>query len=117
MFESAGRKFMSLKGGPDFTFNPSISFRKLLDGGTGLIPLDKYGWSTKYGWLQGRFGKTFLWQWILFLLNINGYKIVITCLRFIPVHLFFYYIYMIINSCNFLLNIKIINRGNKYKYL
>jgi predicted 3-demethylubiquinone-9 3-methyltransferase (glyoxalase superfamily) len=73
-FESAGQKFMCLNGGPEFTFNPSVSFfvvcdnedeidsawKKLLDGGSVLMPLDKYAWSTKYGWIQDRFGVT--WQ-------------------------------------------------------
>jgi predicted 3-demethylubiquinone-9 3-methyltransferase (glyoxalase superfamily) len=73
-FESAGQKFMCLNGGPEFTINPSISFfvvcetseeiekvwNTLLEGGSVLMPLDKYEWSTKYGWLQDRFGVS--WQ-------------------------------------------------------
>ena len=73
-FESAGQKFMCLNGGPEFTFNPSVSFyvlcetekeiektwKSLLDGGSELMPLDKYEWSPKYGWLQDRFGIS--WQ-------------------------------------------------------
>jgi predicted 3-demethylubiquinone-9 3-methyltransferase (glyoxalase superfamily) len=73
-FESAGQKFMCLNGGPDFKINPSISFfvlcetvseidkawKYLLDGGSVLMPLDKYVWSEKYGWLQDRFGVN--WQ-------------------------------------------------------
>lgn len=73
-FESAGQQFMCLNGGPQFTFNPSISFyvvfeneneidvvwEKLLDGGQVLMPYDKYDWSEKYGWLQDKFGVT--WQ-------------------------------------------------------
>jgi predicted 3-demethylubiquinone-9 3-methyltransferase (glyoxalase superfamily) len=74
IFESAGQKFMLLNGGPEFKFNPSISFfvvcsneeeidtawKKLLDGGSVLMPLDKYTWSTRYGWVQDRFGLN--WQ-------------------------------------------------------
>jgi len=73
-FESSGQRFMCLNGGPQFTFNPSISFfvvcetevemdnawKSLLKGGSVLMPLDKYEWSAKYGWLQDRFGVN--WQ-------------------------------------------------------
>jgi len=73
-FESAGQKFMCLNGGPQYTFNPSISFfvlceteeevdkawKNLLEGGSVLMPLDKYDWSAKYGWVQDRFGLS--WQ-------------------------------------------------------
>jgi len=73
-FESAGQKFMLLNGGPHFKLNPSISFfvvfeaieevdktwEKLLNGGSVLMPLDKYEWSEKYGWVQDKFGVN--WQ-------------------------------------------------------
>jgi len=73
-FESTGQKFMCLNGGPQFNFNPSISFfvvceteaeidkawKRLWEGGSALMPLDKYEWSAKYGWLQDRFGVN--WQ-------------------------------------------------------
>jgi len=73
-FESAGQKFMLLNGGPHFKLNPSISFfvvfeaieevdktwEKLLNGGSVLMPLDKYEWSEKYGWIQDKFGVN--WQ-------------------------------------------------------
>ncbi|MGB8356999.1 MAG: VOC family protein [Bacteroidales bacterium] len=72
--EFAGQKFMCLNGGPEFTINPSVSFyiaceteaetdrlwKVLLEGGSVLMPLDKYDWSRKYGWLQDRFGVN--WQ-------------------------------------------------------
>lgn len=74
VFESSGQKFMCLNGGPEFTFNPSISFyilceteqeidriwKKLIEGGSELMPLDKYTWSKKYVWLQDKFGVN--WQ-------------------------------------------------------
>ena len=73
-FESAGQKFMCLNGGPAFQFNPSVSFfvlfetneeiskawNALIDGGSVLMPLDKYDWSEKYGWVQDKFGVN--WQ-------------------------------------------------------
>lgn len=69
-FESSGQKFMCLNGGPKFTPNPTTSFfvvcetekevddawKKLLQGGSELMPLDKYDWSEKYGWVQDKFG-------------------------------------------------------------
>lgn len=57
-----------------FTFTPSISlfveceneaeldeaFKKLSTGGLVLMPLDNYGFSKKFGWLNDRFGVS--WQ-------------------------------------------------------
>jgi len=74
MIEASQFKIMLLNGGPEFTFNPSVSFyticeteeeldglwKKLLEGGSVMMPLDKYPWSCKYGWLQDRFGVS--WQ-------------------------------------------------------
>lgn len=74
IFSSAGQKFMCLNGGPQFKSNPSISFfvvcdseteldnawRTLLEGGSVLMPLDRYEWSEKYGWVQDKFGVS--WQ-------------------------------------------------------
>jgi len=73
-FESAGQRFMCLNGGPHFAINPSVSFyvvcetknevdsawEKLLDGGNALMPIDKYDWSERYGWVQDKFGVS--WQ-------------------------------------------------------
>ena len=73
-FSLGGQKFVALNGGPRFKFNPSISFfvvceteaeidaawQKLSEGGSVLMPLDKYPWSEKYGWLQDRYGLS--WQ-------------------------------------------------------
>ncbi len=78
-FELEGSEFMALNGGPEFKINPSISvfvlcesveetntlWQKLIEGGKALIPIDKYDWSERYGWLQDRFGLT--WQ-----ISLNG---------------------------------------------
>jgi len=74
MLELSGQEFMFLNGGPQYTINPSISFyvvceeleevellwKKLMEGGTALMPLDGYAWSQKYGWVQDRYGVN--WQ-------------------------------------------------------
>jgi len=73
-FEIAGQRFTALNGGPMFTLYPSISFfvfvdtpaeadrlfSALADGGTALMPIDRYPWSERYGWVQDRFGVS--WQ-------------------------------------------------------
>lgn len=73
-FTLGGQRFSALNGGPRFRFNPSVSifvvcetetetdavWSRLIDGGTALMPLDRYDWSDKYGWVQDRFGLT--WQ-------------------------------------------------------
>jgi predicted 3-demethylubiquinone-9 3-methyltransferase (glyoxalase superfamily) len=73
-FNIFGKKFMGLNGGPMFKINPSISmfvlletidetnaaWEKLLDGGKVLMPIDKYFWSERYGWVQDKYGMT--WQ-------------------------------------------------------
>jgi predicted 3-demethylubiquinone-9 3-methyltransferase (glyoxalase superfamily) len=73
-FELSGQKFMGLNGGPQFKCNPSISFmvtsesddeinslwEKLSDAGMVMMPLDKYDWSEKYGFVQDKFGLA--WQ-------------------------------------------------------
>jgi predicted 3-demethylubiquinone-9 3-methyltransferase (glyoxalase superfamily) len=74
ILHNAGQKFMCLNGGTQFDFNASISFFVLYEtevelekawnilasGGSVMMPLDKYEWSPKYGWLQDRFGVN--WQ-------------------------------------------------------
>ena len=73
-FELSGQKFMGLNGGPMFQPNPSVSFflisesdeeinewwAKLSDGGFVMMPLDKYDWSERYGFVQDKFGLS--WQ-------------------------------------------------------
>ena len=75
MFELNGKKIMGLNGGPVFKINPSISLFILADtidetneilnklekdSMKVLMPIDKYPWSERYGWLQDKFGMT--WQ-------------------------------------------------------
>ena len=75
MFELNGKKIMGLNGGPMFKINPSISLFILADtidetneiwnklekeSMKILMPIDKYPWSERYGWLQDKFGMT--WQ-------------------------------------------------------
>ena len=82
-FNLSGQSFMAISAGPLFKFNPSVSFmlnfdpsrdqrsREKLDalwtelsqGGTVLMPLDKYPFSDRYGWIQDKFGLS--WQLIL----------------------------------------------------
>lgn len=82
-FKLWGYAFMAISAGPEFKFNPSISFMvnfdpardkdaerrindvwtKLSDGGTVLMPLDKYPFSERYGWIQDKYGLS--WQLIL----------------------------------------------------
>ncbi|WP_341346375.1 VOC family protein [Paenibacillus sp. FSL H3-0469] len=82
-FEVWGQPFMAISGGPYFKLNPSVSFfvnfdpsrdkdaaermdevwDKLAEGGTALMPLGKYPFSERYGWIQDKFGVS--WQLIL----------------------------------------------------
>jgi predicted 3-demethylubiquinone-9 3-methyltransferase (glyoxalase superfamily) len=77
IFELEGHRFMALDGGPQFTFNPSVSFivncgskeevnqlwEALSEGGETLMPLDEYPFSERYGWVQDQYGVS--WQIML----------------------------------------------------
>lgn len=83
-----GLPYMAISAGPLFKFNPSISFivnfdpsreqnaremidevwTKLSEGGTALMPIDKYPFSERYGWIQDKYGIT----WQLMLTNPEG---------------------------------------------
>ena len=90
LFEIWNQKFWAISAGPLFKFNPSISFmvnfdpllfgssenpaqaarekldevwNALADGGTVLMPLDKYPFSERYGWVSDKYGLS--WQLIL----------------------------------------------------
>lgn len=76
-FDLEGQRFMILNGGTKVKPNPSISFmvhcdtadeveslwNKLFDGGKALMPLDKYPFSDRYGWIEDKYGVS--WQLIL----------------------------------------------------
>jgi len=74
MLEMQGQKVMLLNGGDQFPPNPSISlmyltssesevehiYAKLIESGMALMPLDKYPFSSMYGWVEDQFGVS--WQ-------------------------------------------------------
>lgn len=76
-FRLGDLQFYAFDAGPEFQFNPSISFmvncdtadevdtlwEKLAKGGNPLMPLDKYPFSEKYGWMVDQYGVS--WQLIL----------------------------------------------------
>jgi predicted 3-demethylubiquinone-9 3-methyltransferase (glyoxalase superfamily) len=100
-FKLWGYSFMAISAGPLFKFNPSISFmvnfdpsqdkdakaridqvwRKLSAGGNVLMPLDKYPFSERYGWVQDKYGLS----WQLILTNPDGEErpIIIPSLLFV----------------------------------
>ncbi|MBB4967701.1 VOC family protein [Saccharothrix violaceirubra] len=75
-FRMGGQFYMCMDSSMphDFTFTPSVSlfvecdteaeidrvYEALADGGMPLMPLDDYGFSAKFGWLNDRFGVS--WQ-------------------------------------------------------
>ena len=82
-FDIMGITFQALSAGPIFKLNPSISFMvnfdpsqdpdakkkideiwgKLSQGGKVLMPIDKYPFSERYGWIEDKYGLS--WQLIL----------------------------------------------------
>ena len=82
-FDIWGFSFMAISAGPYFKINPAISFMvnfdpsqdpeakqriddiwdKLIEGGEALMPIDKYPFSERYGWVKDKYGVT--WQLIL----------------------------------------------------
>ncbi len=81
-FTLGGQSFMAISAGPLFKFNPSISFmvhfdaaaqldevwNKLVEGGKVMMPLDKYPFSERYGWLADKYGLS----WQLMIRNPEG---------------------------------------------
>lgn len=76
-FQLDGYDLMALNGGPQFKFTKAISlyitcqteeeinylWKRLSEGGSSLMALEKYPFSEKYGWLQDKYGLS--WQLIL----------------------------------------------------
>jgi predicted 3-demethylubiquinone-9 3-methyltransferase (glyoxalase superfamily) len=82
-FELGQQRFVAINAGPEFKFNPSVSFmvnfdpssdakardhlddlwNRLSDGGQTMMPLDAYPFSERYGWVKDRYGLS--WQLIL----------------------------------------------------
>jgi predicted 3-demethylubiquinone-9 3-methyltransferase (glyoxalase superfamily) len=89
----SGHSITLLDGGPMYKPNPSISFFYICETedelnkiwnafskeGIVLMPLDKYPWSEKYGWINDKFGIS--WQIALGKLSDVGQKIT-PCLMF-----------------------------------
>lgn len=94
-FRIWGKDFMAISAGPLFKFNPSVSFlvnfdplffgsatspekearasldrawEMLAEGGMALMPLDRYPFSERFGWIQDRYGLS----WQLMLTNPEG---------------------------------------------
>lgn len=73
-FELWGSPFLAMNAGPRSPFNQAVSFfvycgseekidrlyAKLCEGGTVMMPLDKYDWTSKYAWVQDKYGIS--WQ-------------------------------------------------------
>ena len=75
-FTINGQKLMAMDSNAPhpFTFTPAISlyiecetmdeienvYKKLVESGAALMPLDNYGFSPRFGWVQDRFGVS--WQ-------------------------------------------------------
>lgn len=87
-FKLWGHSFMAISAGPYFKLNSSISFivnfdpsqdkdakkriddvwNKLVDGGKVMMPIDKYPFSDRYGWVEDKYGLS----WQLMLTNPEG---------------------------------------------
>lgn len=73
-FELWGSPFLAMNAGSRFKFNQAVSFfvycgseekidslyARLSEGGTVMMPLDKYDWTSKYAWVQDKYGVS--WQ-------------------------------------------------------
>ena len=95
--ELLGHEFTLISAGPLFKFNPSVSFlvvcstkeevdalwKKLSEGGTALMKLDKYPFSEMYGWVQDKYGLS--WQ-VMFMGNHKIKQRIIPTLMFVGKH-------------------------------
>lgn len=73
-FTLLGLDFQAISAGPEFKFNPSVSFQvscqskaevdvfwhKLIPGGMALMELGEYPFSERFGWVQDKYGLS--WQ-------------------------------------------------------
>ncbi len=89
----SGQSITLLDGGPKYKPNPSISFYYIGEkpedidriwsvfskGGKVMVPLDKYPWGEKYGWITDKYGIS--WQLALGKLSDVGQRIT-PCLMF-----------------------------------
>lgn len=100
-FKLRGMDFMSISAGPMFKVTPAISFmvnfdpsqeknakeninttwEKLLGGGKVLMPLDKYSFSERYGWVEDKYGIS--WQLILTDPQGEERPLIIPCMLFV----------------------------------
>jgi predicted 3-demethylubiquinone-9 3-methyltransferase (glyoxalase superfamily) len=85
-FQAGGQKLMFLNATSQFGFNSSISifvvcesndeiehvWHLLAEGGKVLMPLDRYPWSEKYGWVQDQYGLS--WQLMMGKMSDVGQK-------------------------------------------
>ena len=91
-FTLEGQSFHATSAGPLFKLNPSVSlmvnceteaevdalWAKLIVGGSALMPLDKYPFSKRYGWLQDRYGLS----WQLMLMDEVPEQKIVPCMLF-----------------------------------
>ncbi|BDQ03606.1 VOC family protein [Ignavibacterium sp.] len=91
-FELNGQNFLALNGGTDFKFNESVSlfvycgseerinflYKKLSEGGSVNMPLNKYDWSPKYAWVKDKFGVS----WQLDIEDINSPQKIVPAILF-----------------------------------
>ena len=91
-FQLEGQNFTAMNAGPHFKLNESISlfvycesndkieriYKQLLEGGSALLPLDKYDWSPKYAWVKDKFGLS----WQLDVEKINSQQKILPALLF-----------------------------------
>ncbi len=85
-FQAGGQKFILLNATSQFSFNPSISnfvvcesndeiehaWHLLSESGKVLMPLDKYPWSEKFGWVEDQYGLS--WQLMMGKMSDVGQK-------------------------------------------
>ncbi len=92
-FKAGGLVFMLLNGGLQYKVTPAVSYfvycngeteiNRLYDllkeGGSVLMPLEKYDWSPRYAWVQDRFGV----NWQLDVEEINNEQKIVPNLLFV----------------------------------